>query len=70
MIFIGLIFIAFGLAQIHFKDLWWWDNVLLWNYLGKSVERTEAWEHQQDTLGIVCVASGLFVLVYHLITLF
>ena len=69
MIFIGLIFIGFGLAQISFKDLWWWDNVLLWNYLGKAVERSEAWERQQDTLGTVCIGSGVFVLVYHFVTL-
>lgn len=68
LIVIGLIFIGYGWSQISLKDFWWWDNTLLWQSFGRTVERTERWELWQDMYGSCCVGAGVFALVYYLVT--
>ncbi len=62
---VGISFIAFGLCQLAFKDLWWWDHAMIWHAFGKIAERTEEWERSQDHLGYFCMASGVALLLYY-----
>lgn len=61
----GLVIIAFGLSKIYFKDLWWFDSMILQRALGRVVERTERWEHEQDRQGLIIACCGLFLLFYN-----
>jgi len=69
LILASLVIISYGLAQIYFKDLWWWDTMLLHQWLGHAVTRTEQWDQQQNELGMVCIAVGLLVLFYSIVIL-
>jgi hypothetical protein len=65
---VGIVFIAYGLSQIYLKDLWWWDHALMFQAFGKIVERSREWEHQQDLMGFCCIAAGVFLLIYNMLS--
>jgi len=67
MVFIlaGLLIMVLGLSKLYFKDLWWFDAMILQRALGRDVERTEAWEREQDRQGMFIACCGLFLLFYN-----
>ena len=64
----ALLLMAFGYSHIYPKDFWWWDAVLLWERLNRPMHRTEQWDRQQDLVGLLCMTSGVFLLVYFAVT--
>jgi hypothetical protein len=67
---VALVIILYGASLIGLKDLWWLDKALMFHYMGKNVERTEEWDHDQDNLGHFAIGAGALLLLYYIVTLF
>lgn len=61
--------IAYGYSNIAFKSLWWWDKALLYQYFGIAVQRTPAWDRQQDLWGYTWIGIGVGILFYGVLAL-
>jgi hypothetical protein len=65
----ALLLIAYGSSQVLFKDFWWWDKQLLYQYFGIAVQRTAVWERRQAMWGYTWVGLGLGLLAQGIFTL-
>jgi len=63
----GSILLVYGYSQCAFKDFWWWDQVVFWQALGRTVTRTESWERDLNTWGFFCMAAGICLILYALV---
>lgn len=64
LIVAALLFMVYGYSQIAYKDFWWWDKHLLFQYFGVTVQRNAAWERQQNRWGWMWVLAGSALLGY------